>query len=73
MTQTLIGINVAVFLIQLFNGAELMRLDSGWIYENGVLVDRRSTRPASSSASPRATGGVSSRRRSCTGASSTWA
>ena len=40
MTQTLIAINVAVFLIQLFNGAELMRLDSGWIYENGVLVDQ---------------------------------
>ena len=40
VTQTLIAINVAVFLIQLFNGAELMRLDSGWIYENGVLVDQ---------------------------------
>ena len=40
VTQTLIAINVAVFLIQLFNGAELMRLDTGWIYENGVLVDQ---------------------------------
>jgi len=40
VTQTLIAINIAVFLIQLFNGAELMRLDTGWIYENGVLVDQ---------------------------------
>ena len=40
VTQTLIAINVAVFLIQLFNGADLMRLDTGWIYENGVLVDQ---------------------------------
>ncbi len=38
VTFTLIGINVGVFLVQLFMGAELMRLDSGWIYENGVLV-----------------------------------
>jgi membrane associated rhomboid family serine protease len=40
VTQTLIAINVAVFLIQLFMGADLMRTDSGWIYEHGVLVDR---------------------------------
>ena len=40
VTQTLIAVNVAVFLIQLFNGADLMRLDTGWIYENGVLVDQ---------------------------------
>jgi membrane associated rhomboid family serine protease len=40
VTQTLIAVNVAVFLIQLFNGAELMRTNSGWIYENGVLVDQ---------------------------------
>jgi membrane associated rhomboid family serine protease len=40
VTQTLIAINVAVFLIQLFNGADLMRLNTGWIYENGVLVDQ---------------------------------
>jgi membrane associated rhomboid family serine protease len=40
VTQTLIAINVAVFLIQLFNGADLMRLDTGWIYEHGVLVDQ---------------------------------
>lgn len=32
--------NVLVFLVQLFNGADLMRLDTGWIYENGVLVDQ---------------------------------
>jgi membrane associated rhomboid family serine protease len=40
VTQTLIAINVAVFLIQLFNGAQLMDTSSGWIYENGVLVDQ---------------------------------
>jgi membrane associated rhomboid family serine protease len=40
VTQTLIAINVAVFLIQLFMGADLMRTDTGWIYEHGVLVDR---------------------------------
>jgi membrane associated rhomboid family serine protease len=40
VTQTLIAINVAVFLIQLFNGADLMRTNTGWIYENGVLVDQ---------------------------------
>jgi len=40
VTQTLIAVNVLVFLIQLFNGADLMRLDTGWIYENGVLVDQ---------------------------------
>jgi membrane associated rhomboid family serine protease len=39
VTFTLIGINVGVFLVQLFLGADLMRLNSGWIYENGVLVD----------------------------------
>jgi membrane associated rhomboid family serine protease len=33
-------VNVLVFLVQLFNGADLMRLDTGWIYENGVLVDQ---------------------------------
>ena len=38
VTFTLIGINVGVFLVQLFMGAELMRLNTGWIYENGVLV-----------------------------------
>jgi membrane associated rhomboid family serine protease len=38
VTFTLIGINVGVFLVQLFLGAELMRMTSGWIYENGVLV-----------------------------------
>jgi membrane associated rhomboid family serine protease len=40
VTQTLIAVNVLVFLIQLFNGADLMRLNTGWIYENGVLVDQ---------------------------------
>lgn len=40
VTQTLIAVNVLVFLVQLFNGADLMRLDTGWIYENGVLVDQ---------------------------------
>jgi membrane associated rhomboid family serine protease len=40
VTQALIAINVAVFVIQLFNGAELMRTDSGWIYENGVLINQ---------------------------------
>ena len=40
VTQTLIAINVGVFLLQLFFGAELMRTNSGWIYENGVLVDQ---------------------------------
>lgn len=40
VTQVLIAVNVLVFLVQLFNGAELMRVDSGWIYENGVLVDQ---------------------------------
>ena len=40
VTQTLIAINVAVFVIQLFNGAQLMDTSSGWIYENGVLVDQ---------------------------------
>ena len=39
VTQTLISINVGVFLLQLFFGAELMRTNTGWIYENGVLVD----------------------------------
>ncbi len=39
VTFTLIAINVGVFLVQLFLGAELMRLNSGWIYENGVLID----------------------------------
>lgn len=40
VTQTLIAINVGVFLLQLFLGAELMQTSSGWIYENGVLVDQ---------------------------------
>jgi membrane associated rhomboid family serine protease len=40
VTQTLIAINVGVFLVQLFMGADLMRTDSGWIYEHGVLVDQ---------------------------------
>ena len=40
VTQTLIAVNVAVFLLQLFNGADLMHLNTGWIYENGVLVDQ---------------------------------
>jgi membrane associated rhomboid family serine protease len=40
VTQSLIAINVAVFLVQLFNGADLMHLNTGWIYENGVLVDQ---------------------------------
>jgi membrane associated rhomboid family serine protease len=39
VTQTLIAINVAVFLIQLFNGADLMQLNTGWIYVNGLLID----------------------------------
>jgi membrane associated rhomboid family serine protease len=38
VTFVLIGLNVGVFLVQLLLGASLMRLDSGWIYENGVLV-----------------------------------
>ncbi len=38
VTFALIGINVGVFLVQLFMGAELMRLDTGWIFEHGVLV-----------------------------------
>ena len=40
VTQTLIAINVAVFLLQLLGGADLMRTNTGWIYENGVLVDQ---------------------------------
>jgi membrane associated rhomboid family serine protease len=40
VTQTLIAVNVLVFLAQLFNGADLMHLNTGWIYENGVLVDQ---------------------------------
>jgi membrane associated rhomboid family serine protease len=39
VTFTLIGINVGVFLVQLLLGAGLMELNTGWIYENGVLVD----------------------------------
>ena len=40
VTQALIAVNVAVFLLQVLMGADLMRTDSGWIYEHGVLVDR---------------------------------
>ena len=40
VTQALIAINVGVFLLQLFLGAGLMDTGSGWIYENGVLVDQ---------------------------------
>jgi membrane associated rhomboid family serine protease len=40
VTQTLIALNVGVFLLQLFLGAELTETRSGWIYEHGVLVDQ---------------------------------
>ncbi len=43
VTQTLIAINVAVFVIQLFNGADIMQTNTGWIYEHGVLVDQALT------------------------------
>ena len=40
VTQVLIAINVAVFVLQLFGGADLMDTSSGWIYENGVLINQ---------------------------------
>jgi membrane associated rhomboid family serine protease len=40
VTQTLIAINVGVFLLQLFFGAAIMETNTGWIYEHGVLVDQ---------------------------------
>jgi membrane associated rhomboid family serine protease len=39
VTQTLIGINVAVFVLELLMGGTLNGVGS-WIYENGVLVAR---------------------------------
>jgi membrane associated rhomboid family serine protease len=40
VTQTLIALNVGVFMLQLFLGAALMETNTGWIYEHGVLVDQ---------------------------------
>jgi membrane associated rhomboid family serine protease len=39
ITQALVGINVGIYLLQLLTGAS-SSVDSGWIYEHGVLVGR---------------------------------
>jgi membrane associated rhomboid family serine protease len=44
VTQTLIGINVAVFVLELLLGGTLNGVGS-WIYENGVLVARATVLP----------------------------
>jgi membrane associated rhomboid family serine protease len=44
VTQTLIGINVAVFVLELLLGGTLNGVGS-WIYEHGVLVARASVLP----------------------------
>ena len=60
VTQGLIAINVGIYLLQLAMGAGI-NANTGWIYEHGVLVTSAIDSSGRRSASPRASGGGSSR------------